>query len=363
MNFSEARAQWAADAPRFRALGVEMGDVQMYTPDGWKSNWSMAMDAQPALTTASGAAIPAFLATLIDPEVFRVLFAPNKMAEIVGEVKKGTWIDDTAIFPLIENTGEVSSYGDYNENGSAGLNLNWPQRQAYIFQTLKQYGDRELERAGLAKINFVSEIDVSAALALNKFLNLTYAFGVSGLQNYGLLNDPNLTASLTPATKAAGGTAWINSSGQIVATANEIYADIQALFYQLVKQSSGLIEKDDALTLAMSPGSHVALTATNSFGVNVSDLLKKNFPSITIKTAVQYGASSTSNPQGVAAGNFVQLIATAVEGQKSGYCAFNEKMRSHPIVRLVSAYKQKLTGGTWGAIIRQPFAIANMVGV
>ena len=37
---------------------------------------------------------------------------------------------------------------------------------------------------------------------LNKFSNLTYFFGVQGLQNYGLLNDPHLNASLTPATKA-----------------------------------------------------------------------------------------------------------------------------------------------------------------
>jgi hypothetical protein len=41
------------------------------------------------------------------------------------------------------------------------------------------------------------------------------------------LNDPNLGPSLTPAPKAAGGVQWIKN-GAIVATANEIYADIQA---------------------------------------------------------------------------------------------------------------------------------------
>ncbi|EOZ5277360.1 hypothetical protein ACQSIR_005146, partial [Escherichia coli] len=29
----------------------------------------------------------------------------------------------------------------------------------------------------------------------------------------------------------------------------------------------------------------------------------------------------------------------------------------------LSAYKQKKTGGTWGAIIRQPLAFASMLGV
>src|SRR4029077_11942485 len=96
----------------------------------------------------------------------------------------------------------------------------------YLFQTIKQYGERELERAGLARINWVSELDKAAATVLNKFSNLTYFFGVTGLQTYGLINDPNLPATLTPATKAGGGLAWFTASGAPNATANEVYNDI-----------------------------------------------------------------------------------------------------------------------------------------
>jgi len=177
-----------------------------------------------------------------------------------------------------------------------------------------------------------------------------------------MLNDPNLPASITPASKAYGGTKWI-SNGVTQATANEIFTDIQSIFYQLVQQTNGLISTEDPLTLAMSPQTEVALTATNTFNVNVRDLLKKNFPKITIKTAVQYGVITSSNPQGIAAGNFVQLIATAIEGQNTGYCAFNEKMRAHPIIREMSSFRQKVTGGTCGAIIKMPVAIAAMLGV
>jgi hypothetical protein len=113
----------------------------------------------------------------------------------------------------------------------------------------------------------------------------------------------------------------------------------------------------------MSPSSAVALTATNTFNVNVTDMLKKNFPNIRVETAVQYGQKSAANPQGVAAGNLVQLIAESIEGQDTGYCAFNEKMRSHPIIKALSSFKQKLTGGTWGAIIRMPVAFVSMLGV
>ena len=362
MNINEARAAFAQDRAMLEAKGIVLPGVQSYIPAGWESNFHLAMDAQPTLSTDPNSAVPAMLTTLIDPEVFRILFSPTQAAAIYGEVKKGTWLDETAMFPVVEQTGEVSSYGDYSTNGSTGVNTNWPQRQSYLFQTIKQYGQRELERAGLARIGWVSELDAAAAQALNRFANLTYFFGVTGLQNYGALNDPNLSAALTPATKAYGGTKWINN-GVVQATANEIYADIQSVYSQLVSQSGGLIDQNTPIILAMSPGSAVALTTTNAFGVNVEDLLKKNFPKITIMTAVQYGVTSSSNPNGIAAGNFMQMIAKTVDGQQTAYVAFNEKQRAHPIVVDLSAFKQKVTAGTWGAIIRGAFGIAAMVGI
>jgi hypothetical protein len=362
MNYHDAQTQWTDDAPLLAAKGVVLPDAKAYKPDEFGADYGFAMDAQPALVTQSNAGIPAFLTTMVDPAVIRILLAPNKAATIFGEVKKGSWLDETAMFPIVERTGEVSTYGDFNENGHAGVNTNWPQRQSYLFQVVKEWGERELERAGLARINWASEIDEAAAIQLMKYSNLTYFFGVAGLQNYGLLNDPNLSASLTPATKTYGGVKWINN-GVVVATANEVYNDIQSIFLQLVNQSGGLIDQESQMTLAMSPSSAVALTATNSFNVSVADLLKKNFPNLKLETAVQYGALSATNTQGVAAGNLVQLIASNVEGQDTGYCAFNEKMRAHPVIRAMSSFKQKVTSGTWGAIIRQPFAIASMVGV
>jgi len=329
---------------------------------GMGHNGGPAMDAVPGVFTDSNSAIPAIFTTLVDPDVFRILLAPNKAAEVIGEQKKGTWLDDVALFPVVEPTGEVSSYGDYNNNGTAGINTGFPQRQNYIFQLVKEYGERESERGSLAKINWVSEIDKAAALTIQKFFNFSYLFGIAGLYNYGLANDPLLSAALTPGPKAAGGTAWVQA-GQIKATANEIYQDIQALWYQLIQQTQGLVEQDDSVVLAMSPGSSIAMTATNSFGVNVNDLLKKNFPNISIVTVPQYGARSAANPQGVAVGEFVQMLAKSVDGQNVAYCAYSEKQRSHPIVRELSSFRQKLSAGTWGSILRMPAAIVQMIGV
>ena len=354
--------RWREDSAALESYGIIVPDVRCYLPDAFRSDYSLAMDAMPLLTTSPNAGVPALLTTMIDPTVFEVLFAPNRAATIFGEQKRGTWLTDTELFPIVEHVGEVTSYGDYAESGGVVANTNWPQRQSYHFQTIKEYGERELERAGLARLNWVAEIDKAAATVLSKFENYVYFFGVSGLQNYGLVNDPALLASLTPAVKAYGGTKWINA-GVIQATANEVYNDLQSIFLQLVTQTGGLVQSDTNLVLALSPQSEMALTATNTFNVNVHDLLKKNFPNIRIETAVQYGVPTTQNSQGIAAGNLVQLFAENLEGQNIGFCGYTEKMRAHKIIPGTSSFKQKVTGGVWGAVIKMPVAIASMLGV
>lgn len=363
--FEQYRNDFLNDASRLAMAGIHLPqDVQAYMPAEFKRRSDLAMDAAGTLSTTPNSGVPAILTTMIDPTIIEILFAPNKAAEILTEQQKGSWVDDTIMFPVVEHDGEVSSYGDFNENGHSGANTNWPQRQNYLFQAVKEYGERELERAGLAKLNWVSEIDKAAATVMNKFQNFTYFFGVLGLQNYGLLNDPNLPASLTPGTKAQNSPFWVNqTTGAVTASANEVFTDIQSIFAQLIANSGGLIEATDTLTLSMSPTVAVALTATNTFNVNVYDLLKKNFPNIRFETAVQYGKLSATNPQGIAAGNLVQMICENVEGQQTGFCAYSEKMRAHAIIKAMSSFKQKVSGGTWGSVIKQPFAIASMLGV
>jgi hypothetical protein len=360
-TLSQAIAAWSAERPHFEAAGIYLPDARSYVTPEIKADF-MALDAQPTLVTAPNSGIPAYFTTLVDPEVYRVLFAPTKGAEILGEVRKGDWLMQTAMFPVVEQTGEVSSYGDFNENGRAGANMNWPQRQSYLFQTMAEYGQREVEMAGLGRVNWIGEVDGAASNVLARFLNKSYFYGIQGLQNYGILNDPNLTAPIAPATKGYGGVKWTNA-GAVVATANEIYSDIQSLFLKVVQQSASLVDQNTPMTLALSPESQMAMTATNSFNVNVADLLKKNFPNLTIKTAPQYGGKTSINPEGNAAGNLVQLIAGTIEGQQTGYCAFNEKLRAHPIIAAVSSWKKKMTSGTWGAVIRQSMGITQMVGV
>jgi hypothetical protein len=317
----------------------------------------LAMDAQPELVTLSNSGIPAFLSTYIDPKVIEILVAPMKATEIVGEeTKKGDWTLETAMFPVVESTGMVSSYGDYSETGIAGANVNWVQRQSYTYQVITQWGERELDKMGLARIDWANRQRIASVLTLNKFQNRSYFFGIAGLANYGLLNDPSLSAPIAPLSYG-GLVTWAQKMTDAANGVNYVYNDIIAMYRQLVAQADGLVELDMAspLTLAMSPSSQVYLTLTNPvFATNVKKMIETNFPKLKFEVAPEYSTAS---------GELVQLIADEMAGQRTATTAFTEKLRAHPIIVASSSFKQKTSQGTWGTIIFRPFLIAQMLGV
>lgn len=342
--------------PQLQSLAQKAGIIFMGQPNldfqvpEAALDLAVAMDAQPTMISVSNSGIPAFLSTYVDPKLIEVLVSPMKAAEIAGEeVKKGDWTMQTAMFTVIESTGEISSYGDHSEDGNAGVNSNFPQRQSYQYQVFTKWGELELERAGLAKIDLANRLSIASALTLNKFQNKSYFFGVSGLQNYGLLNDPNLVAAIVPTTKAATGTSWTNATG------TEVLADIAKLYQQLVSQTNGLIDRNTPMKLAMSPVSDgTGFTKVTDYNVSVADKVKKIYPNLTVVTAPEYTTGS---------GELVQLIVESFEGQRTVDVAFTEKMRAHPIIVGSSNWKQKKSQGTWGAIIYRPMFIAQMLGV
>lgn len=317
----------------------------------------VAMDAAFPLITNSNAGIPAMLSTYIDPKLIEVLIAPMNATEAAGgEKKTGDWTTRTAMFPVIESTGEATSYGDYNNSGSSGANFQFPQRQSYHYQTITQWGERELADAGLAKIDYAARLNIASALTLNKFQNKTYLFGVAGLQNYGMLNDPALPADLTPNTKTAGGTAWILPTGQVNATNLEIFQDVQKLFYSQLSRNKGLVNAKTPMTMIMSPQSELAMTVANGTVTTVVawDLISKAFPNMKVVTVPEYAT---------AGGQKVQLVVDSLDGQRAWDCSFTEKMRAHPIIIEMSAFKQKKSAGTWGTVIYMPTLISGMLGV
>lgn len=300
-----------------------------------------AADLTPTLIGTPNAGIPSFLTTYVDPKVIEVLVAPMAAAELVGESKKGDWTTLTATFIQAEPLTKVATYGDYSADGSSSSNVNYPQRQSYFFQTWTRWGERELAMAGAGRVDWASQLNYASALGLAKFLNATYLFGVQGLENYGLMNDPQLYPPV------AAPKSWSDMMPE------EIYNAIVAMFQRLVSQSAGIVLPDAELHMGVAPTIIADLQRTNMYGLSTLEKLKEAYPNLEIIQVPEFDT---------AAGRLVQMWAIELEGQETATCAFTEKTRAHAIERYSSYFRQKKSAGTWGAVIFRPLAVTQLLG-
>ncbi len=355
MKNSQNELKAIAHAARVYGIHATVGPAAGFLPrdehSGIAMDHALALDALPALVTVSNSGVPAFMTNYVDPKLIEVLTAKMEATEIFGETKKGDWTTLTAYFAMVERAGETSSYGDYNENGEVSTNVNWPQRQSYHYQTMTQWGDRQLAMMGNAQIDWASQQNIASGDIMGQFQNKSYFYGVQGLQNYGILNDPNLPAAIAPNAKANGGFTWLNNASYL-----EIINDINKLFADLQTRSGGHVKLNTPMKLCMSTTSQVALTyvATLGTGVSVWDTLKKTYPNMELVPAVQYAT---------AAGQLVQLMVGTINGQVTAQTAFTEKMRAHGVVRGTSSFREKKSAGTWGTVYYNYSGIAQMLGV
>lgn len=311
-----------------------------------------AMDADPQPGLAANGGIPAIVSTFIDPEIVRTIFAKQKAVEILGEKKKGAWAQDTMMVQRVEPSGDVVAYDDYSEQGANQVTSRWENRQVFRYQTMVTYGELEQERYGLAMLPYVAEKQRAAMWTMNQAQNKFYFYGVSGLLNYGILNDPSLPTPITPAT-VGGFTLWKDK--QVI----DIYNDILALYEDLITRTNGAVgdgvDMASPLVLAMSPKASVWFKKSNEiFGNSVEKMVKDTFTNIRIEVAPQYSTD---------AGELVQMFVETAQGQEAGYCAYSEKLRAHPVITMTSSWKQKHSGTTYGAVITQPFLFAQLLGV
>lgn len=332
--------------------GIELPGCIGFTDNAYDRAAMDAVIPNGNLVTTASSGVPAYLSMLVDPTPIQVALAPTAGTQIVGsEEKRGNWTTFDLAFMLEEMTGYVSSYSDYARGGMSNGTISYVNRQSYHYQTNMKIGEREADLFGLTGQNLRALRMRSVMNTLNRAQNYTYIFGVQGLLNYGFTNDPRLPAAVTPITKAAGGTTWA------VATPNEVLADFQKLFNQLVVQTQGLINLNSttSMTLALPPGNNVSITLTNSFGKTLRGMINEVFPGVRFVTVPEFATQS---------GNLVQLWVNDINGQRVGFTAFTEKMRAHQMVpdQSGTAWNQKFSQGTFGAIIEQPLGVAQMLG-
>jgi hypothetical protein len=305
----------------------------------------MAMDAvnlNPTLFTTASAGIPAWLSTYVDRRVVEVQLAPMAAEQILPVVKKGDWTTQFAVFPIAEPVGQVATYSDWSANGMSNANVNWLNRQNYIYQTWTEWGERQLATMGEAGIDWAARLQVASSTVMAKFQNSSFLLGVAGIPNYGLMNDPTLT------TPVAATVNWATATPEAIAN------DVVAMVGRLIAQSGGLITGQERLVMALAPSALNDINRTNSFGLSAGAKIKQTYPLIEYVAMPEFDS---------AAGRLVQLWATEVNGQPVGELAYSDRYRSHRLELYSTHAKQKHSAGTFGSVIYLPFAVTQQIGV
>lgn len=316
----------------------------------------LAMDA--ALTTAPNVGIPAALVTYIDPTVTEILFSAMNATKLAPELKRGDWTDRYMNFTVTEYTGDTTPYSDYAENISSDVNIESPSRENYLFQTVIRYGDLEQAVVARQRLSLASEKQKAAATILAKAHNKFYLYGVANKRIYGLLNDPNLPSTISPASVTIGGQSYSTWADKIDHAggdaANLIYNDVLKLYGALAAANGGNIDTSTPIILAVSNARVSALNAPNTYGLTAKKMLEDNFPALSI---VQIPELSTGS------GEWALMIVPEVFASPTVELAYSEKMRLGRIVPKLSSFTQKAMGGTWGAVIKRPSLIKIMTGI
>lgn len=307
----------------------------------------LANDA--AMVTAANSGVPVEFTSYIDPMVIPILTATRGAREIFGEAKKGDWTTSYARFQTSEITGEVEAYSDYGQGGASDVNPTFPVRTQYIYQTNIRYGDREVDVASRARLQLAADKQRAAATVIDIASNKFALYGVAGLEIYGLLNDPNLPAAVSPLPNAASKTLWAEKSTK------EIYEDVLYLFGKMADRGAGHIDANTELVLATSPATQVQLGKATDFNISARQMLETYFPRIRF-VALPELATATSVTS-------ILLVAPTIEGLPTAQIGFSEKFRAMRLIPESSSFHQKFVGSSYGTIIYRPFAIGKMTGV
>ena len=328
-------------------------DYKVAVDNGFRG--PIAMDAQPSLNMTANTGIPSLFTTETFPEITRAIVTPMRAAEIYSERQSGDWTTNLVQFPFVESTGEVSAYHDYSQAGVVGTNMNWETRQPWLYQTWTEWGERETDIAGRGNISLVAEKNIASISVLNKTQNQIYLFGVQGLKNYGVLNDPDLPPAIQPTKKTGGGTTWQSTNDPI-----EIYNDFVKLFGQLSEQMGGNVSMDNPLVVVIPTGLQQCLSYKNQYGVRIREMLKEDYPNMRIEALPELGEKLSN---GKLSSNMMQMFVEEYEGMRTVFCGFTYKLRAHRMELYSTWQRQKKSQGTWGGVWRLPVACASMAGI
>lgn len=310
--------------------------------------------AYDSASTVANVGAPAVLFTYLDPRIIEVLFSVKAAGKFFAPTLVGKFEDEYAQFMTEEISGQVSPYSDYSDGVASDANYNFPSRQNFRYQTTIKYGDLETSKMAEAKVQLVARKQYAAAEIISRAENRFQLFGVAGYQSYGMLNDPNLPTTIAPISVNSKSTWADKTAAAPDEVANIVFNDVNKLWSELASNNGGHLDVNSPIVLGVSNKMVSYLTTPNAFGKTAKVMLQENYPNLVIE---QLPELST------AAGEMLYMVVPSLMGDETGFGAFSAKAVFNRLIPETSHYRQKVSAGTWGCVIRRPNLVATMTGI
>lgn len=340
-------------------VGVIMSDfaAQSYAQ-------AYGMDAAvtiPGLTVNPGQSMSPyiqFLQTWLPGQV-QVVTQARKADQLFGVTTVGSWEDEEIIQEILELVGVAQPYSDLGNIPLSSWNLTYEKRGVVRFEEGFSVGELEGLRSGRIGVNASQTKRNAASLALEIARNRVAFYGFNGATDYpvyGALNDVNLPvyASLP------SGKLWT------VASRAEIVADLLFIISTLRKNSKEVVDPTTAAIKLVIASDVVDYLNTPSgtgaeMGETAGDWLKKNYPNVTIESAVEfnkangganvlYAYAESIGDSGTDGGGVIeQLVPT--------------RFRALGVDTSCKVVTEDFTNATSGVLVKRPFAVFRGTGI
>lgn len=321
------------------------------------SKAALAFDVDTYGYNQASQGVPAWYTLVNLNKVVAQLLIKRAYMQIGDPLQQGNFETNVMQYATSALSGQVEAYGDFASTTISDNNYNFPTRDVYRGQTVIQYGELEVATLSTAKIDAIGQKQYSAAMAIAIAQNKLFFFGNLNssaafiTQTFGLLNDPAAN-SATPATNGTGSSPLWSDKAQRGASQDIANDVIVTAFNVMQSQMGGNIDLTDKFKLCVSTTASAYLNATNSFGLNATEIIKKTMPNVEFVFAPEYSTI----------GSF-QLIAIDAIQENMVKDLFTYKTRGHTLIPSMSGARQKWSFGSAGCGILNYAPVVTISGI
>ena len=312
-------------------------------------------DAMPNITP-NNIGMPAGILSQVSVEVAETILAYRSGDEALGGRRKLLdWEQQDYYLPLVEKTGSVEPYSDFDDSVASGLNVTFGRTGHYLFSTSYNVGEREamqLAQGNINSDNYLMSASLEAlAVELNRVAFNGYVNNNGSFLVYGLLNNTSLNNYESSDKKFSA------------MTYQECVAFFAKAIAKLRSQTGNNIQRGSKLRVVVASNAFDALALKfTDLGVDAITALINKFREldveITITPAIELdGANATQD--------VIYFILENSQGgiNETSTLGYSEIGRMSNVVLGTTYKQQKVSAGTTGAVIYKPSYIVRYTNI